>query len=457
MNAAPNVSAGGAARIRSRRIVITAVVLGAMWALDVLVLRTGLLTPLLGRPAWTPLYAVPRVVLRPEALIFVAWSALVVWLVVRTCDVERCSSRYFMLAIGWASVMGSFALFLVRQDPNAVGALFDHYRNEEFIHDARSIVDPAGFLQSYVDLMPQLSTHGRHFPPGHALLLHGLIRIFGTGAIVAGIASLVGVGIGCVLAYRALSIVCDEARARQATWLVVTAPALLDFGSASMDAVYFAIAALALWLGLRALRAGATRTSALWAGGALFAATFFSFSTLMVGLVLAVYACFQARTVGRTVLLQLLCMAIAWSTVAGLLWLSTGFSIFECASEAVREARELMTKALRSENTDRARLFYGNAAAFAIMSGVGTIAALTAALGSRMTWKAVWSSTVLATLAVMCALYYLETERIWMFALPWIAAIATLRSAWDDGSLRAILAVNCAQALVMEAALFTLW
>ena len=45
--------------------------------------------------------------------------------------------------------MGSFALFLVRQDPVAFGALLDHYWNEEFIHDARSILDPAGCSMNY--------------------------------------------------------------------------------------------------------------------------------------------------------------------------------------------------------------------------------------------------------------------------------------------------------------------
>ena len=64
-----------------------------------------------------------------------------------------------------------------------------------------------------------------------------------------------------------------------------------------------------------------------------------------------------------------------------------------------------------------------------------------------------------ATLAGMAAanLFTLETERIWLFTLPWIAALAVARGAWSDGALRSLLALAFAQALAFEVLLFTLW
>jgi hypothetical protein len=62
------------------------------------------------------------------------------------------------------------------------------------------------------------------------------------------------------------------------------------------------------------------------------------------------------------------------------------------------------------------------------------------------------------TLGVMTSADLLhETERIWLYATPWLAAIAVADRPFADGSLRLLLGLGCAQALAMEALLFTLW
>ncbi|MDZ4775046.1 MAG: hypothetical protein SGI72_18150 [Planctomycetota bacterium] len=454
MNSAAGAHVEASARLRGSRILVTALVLLALWIIDAFVLRTGLLAPIHGRASWTPLYAVPEFVWRPQALIFAGLAGCIVWLAPRTCAVERWSSRRFTSVLALVAAAASFALFLVRQDASELGALFDHYRDEEFVHDARAIVDPALFFGNYVDVMPQLSTHGRHFPPGPALLLYAL----GGSALAAGIASVVGVAVGCVFAYRAVGVVFDEPRARTAAWMILTAPALLDFGAASMDAVFFAFASLALWLGLRALGPTGTTRGALLAGVALFAAALFSFSSAMIAIVLALYACFRVRHDGLGVVVRWMWIGFASMISATLVWFVSGFSLWDCGAEAVRSGHEFMEAVMaRSQNTDRARLFFGNGVAFAISAGVGTIAALGLALGTRANWMSAWTRAVLATVAVMCALYYLETERIWLFALPWIAVVGVAGSAWDAASLRRLLAANLAQAWALEVTLFTLW
>ena len=54
-------------------------------------------------------------------------------------------------------------------------------------------------------------------------------------------------------------------------------------------------------------------------------------------------------------------------------------------------------------------------------------------------------------------LYFLETERIWIFALPWLAAIAVSAGPLEARSLRVLLGAGLAQALLQETLLFTLW
>ena len=53
--------------------------------------------------------------------------------------------------------------------------------------------------------------------------------------------------------------------------------------------------------------------------------------------------------------------------------------------------------------------------------------------------------------------YFLETERIWLFALPWLAACAVSGGSFDDRSMRLSIGVGFSQALLAETVLFTLW
>ena len=63
---------------------------------------------------------------------------------------------------------------------------------------------------------------------------------------------------------------------------------------------------------------------------------------------------------------------------------------------------------------------------------------------------------VLAIMAIG-GIYFMETERVLLFAMPWLAAIAMSRGTLEPRSLRVLMAAGCAQALLMEIFLFTLW
>jgi hypothetical protein len=51
----------------------------------------------------------------------------------------------------------------------------------------------------------------------------------------------------------------------------------------------------------------------------------------------------------------------------------------------------------------------------------------------------------------------METERILMFAMPWLALSAGAAATLSDGAAVFIIAAGWVQALAMEALLFTLW
>ncbi len=102
---------------------------------------------------------------------------------------------------------------------------------------------------------------------------------------------------------------------------------------------------------------------------------------------------------------------------------------------------------------------YGNASGFLIGAGAAFVAAVAVALRAREVRRSPGTIAALITLAILAAahIHWMETERIWMYALPWLAAIAVTRGPLDAASLRRVLACGFAQAFVMEIVLFTLW
>jgi len=427
-----------------------------------------ILSPLQGQVALSPLYAFWRPLLRPEALVFVAVATTFVVLAPRWCDAERTSPRRFGLLLALASLVLPLALFLVRDDLGALGQQFVYYANEEFWHDAQRIpglADRAGntgamaFVSNYVELMPQLSLHGRHFPPGHALWLHSIASSTGGGLFVAALSVLAAFALALQFTLQALRTRLSEPAARQATLLVLAAPAALDFACTSMDAVFLMWSSLALWLTLRAQRRGATLGSCCAAGLALAAAVFSSFAALPVALFLLLDAAFSPTDERRGRLRALALVAAFAGLALLLLALLTGFSILDCFLEARRSNTAFMEHTLGASTWSRwPTLATGNLAAALLGAGLGLVAALLLRLRSPLRGDT-WTLSTLACLALFATagLFYLETERIWLFTLPWIAGSALAVSAWSRSTLRAALAVTLAVAGIARVCTSTLW
>jgi hypothetical protein len=423
-------------RVSWARIALAATALAALSAISHPLLRGRILATWQGADALAPLYAFVEPVLRPQAIVFAAVAASLAFLAPRLVDPERTSRARFVLSLAAASIVLPLALHLVRGSVAGLGSQFDIYRNEEFLHDARRITDLPTFLDRYVELMPTLSLHGQHFPPGHAVLLH----VFGAGTLAAGVTVLAFASIGVLLAWRVLAELVEDRAARQGALLLFAAPSLLDFSCTSMDAVFLAFATLAWWLSLR---------NAWLAGAALLLATFFSFSALPVGLAIGLFAVLRRKWIplGR--------ILVAYAAGALLLFVATGFPIWSCFLEARQSNSALMANAIGGDPGSLwGSLSLGNATAFLIGAGCGLVAAATRGrLGDPLV-----RATLLTLLAMTCGgIYFLETERIWLFALPWLSAVAVSAGPLDAGSLRRVLAIGLGQALLFETALFTLW
>jgi hypothetical protein len=451
--------------IRARTLVVCGAVLATLWAFDHFVVATRILATRGGQQPAVPLYAFWDPSFRWQAIAFVAAACAFVALAARIADPARTSRRLFLIACGIAAVALPLALYFVRSDPSRLGSEFVYYQDDEFFYDARRILDAAGFLRNYVAIMPRISLHGQHFPPGHALLLYAVGQVFGPGTLPAGVTCLVAFAIAILFAYAALARITSEAAARQGALLLLAAPSLLDFSCASMDAVFLCLATGAWWLSLVAFGSDAAseRThviASIAAGVVLFVATFFSFSIIPVGLAVAVYTLVSHRSQPRRAMIRLAWAGASYAATALVLQLATGFSILDCLQTARANATALMTHAIGAPPGKLwPDLSFGNPLAFSLGAGAALVAAaFTGALADRGGARP-WTIATVLTLGVMSlgGIYFLETERIWMFAMPWLAALAVARGPIAPRSLRVVLAACLQQALVKEALLFTLW
>jgi methylthioxylose transferase len=443
----------------ARAALLTTAVLAAAWLTDLFLLRTQVLTPFGRRPALTPLYAFWLPVLGPGALVFVAAAVAVGFAACLLCDPARVSRGAFLAALACAAALLPLALFMVRQSPAELGGQFRIYPKEEFLEDARGIGDAREFLRSYVARMPDLSLHGRHFPPGHALLLYGIGKLFGTGSFAAGAAVLFCFVAAVAVAYRAFAGAAGEIAGRQGALLLLASPSMLDFACASMDAVFLLYATVALAAALRAFATGRLRDAA-WVGLALFAAAMASFSAVPVGLAFALYGCAAWRRLGARAVAHLAVIGACFVAAGVALWALTGFSLWECFETARFQNVAFMTRVIGRDPSELyGRIAFGNLVAFALGTGVGLTAAAALVLPGAVRKADAWTLAALGTLAVMVlgGFYTLETERIWLFAIPWIVLAVVTRRFFACGELRLLLAAGWTQGLAMEIVLFTLW
>jgi hypothetical protein len=455
-------------RDTARALLAAAIVLAMLWIFELGVLRSGLLTSFQDQPAIAPLYAfwMPR--LHAGALAFVLLAAALVALAPRLADEARTPRAGFAAALFLLSVLLPLGLFAVREPLAELGANFAIYRNEEFYDDARRIAsfeDAEGrgmgaFLRGYVAAMPGLSLHGQHFPPGHALWLYAVGEAAGPSLIAAAASVLLAFALALCAAWRALAALLGEGAARVGALLCLAAPSLLDFACTSMDAVFLLWASLSWWAALRAFRPDGRAWQALLTGVLLLVASCFSFAALPVGLVVLLHALWSGRAQLRATATRLAFVGASYVGSALTLRAATGFALWECLAEGRAHGLALIQEILRAApGSGWAQFSYGNLAAFAIGSGV----ALVAAAGLRLARGGIaadrFTLPALATLAILAAggLFYLETERIWIFAMPWLAAIGASGTRPSAASLRLLLCAGLAQAFALEALLFTLW
>jgi hypothetical protein len=293
------------------------------------------------------------------------------------------------------------------------------------------------FLERFPDLTARFPIQAQGHPPGLLVTMHYLG--IDTAGGLAAFTILVG-ALAVPLLYLLGRELMTESGARAATLLFVFVPSSLLYGATSADPVFTTLGLLAT-VGLLARRPLGRVLGAL----GLALGFFFSYALLAVG-AWSTLVRWRREGLGSALRLAAAC-AVALLVAYGALYLATGFDPLAAIRATDSRYREGIAR-LRPY----AFWFFGSPAAFLLMLGpVAWFAARALALKEA---TAVALAVVIAV-SVIAGYTKAETERIWLFLVPF-ACLAAAR-ALPARRLPIVLWAATAQAVLVEAFLFTKW
>jgi hypothetical protein len=437
---APPSPPPGAAGGRGRTLVPALVVGGAL-----LTLAVGLGAKLAGihwgAPA-QPLVLFLRPALSTWAIPGLLLLAAALYGSLRLFAAATVRPAWFGAALFALTLLTRVALNVFRGGPDALSTVFAvHSGGEgrtEYLPGLAYLREGVGHFLAHFDSVVAVGpTQVAGHPPGLVLTLHalGIDTAAGAAALVIVVGALATPAL--YLLARELS---DERTARIAALLFVFVPTSLLYGATSADALFatLGVAAAAFLL-------GRGRGRRLLGAVLLALAAFFSYALLAVG-AWAVVVSWRRRGAAAAVRLALVCAA-ALVVVYLALYLVTGFDLVAAVRATDARYREGIA-------SFRPYLFwfFGSPAAFLLMLGpVAWFAARSLAAREA----AALALALVIAVSVLAGYTKAETERIWLFLVPF-ACLAAARSL-PARRLPLMLTALGTQAVLTEIFFFTKW
>jgi hypothetical protein len=471
--------AGGLER-RGVRLALVCLAIAALFAayhlyLRRLMLDTGLLLGAV-RPGVkvyriVPLYVYWHCHWKTGLLIALAViAALLVWF--NRVGRERLSRPRFVLALMAWHVVVACAVAMIDGGPHKLWQPYTVHHRSDYIGAVPHVETAGRFLADYARLMPDLPLHCRHHPPGGPLFLWLVARLIAPGPIAASLMTILVSSLAIPAVYRLAREALDEPAARLATLLFMLAPNVVCYSATCLDAVFMVPMVWSfafLWRGrterpvVRGIAAGAaTALAALMTFSASFIAAWALGALLFPTAIDRQRLRNTALCLGAAVLTAMTCYVWlhAWS----------GYDPWQVLQAAFEGQAAVMKGRGHSSTRQSVHFALANLVAFGTCAGLPlTVLSLGQAarefVGRTATpGRALTLSFFLALLVVdLAPLYTLETERIWIFMVPFlsIAAAAWLereRSARPQSHLTLwALLLLAGQTVLMETLLEMVW
>jgi hypothetical protein len=298
------------------------------------------------------------------------------------------------------------------------------------------IETPRRFLRDYAGLMPDLPLHCRSHPPGGPLFLWLVERLFGAGVVPASLATILAAGLAVPAVYLLARDVLDESPARLAVGLYILAPNVVCYSATCMDAVFnvpLVWSIVFLWK----LRGGRPIVYGAAAGAAAALAALMTFSASFLALwavVLLAWTAWADRKRFLNVIIGLIAAAATAAAIYAALYAWSSYDVFETLRQAIRGQNAIVEDRGHNSLQQNIHFSIANLAAFFFCAGLP----LTVLWGKQL-WAELHRATAspgrgltlsfAAALAILdiAPLYTLETERIWLFMVPFLAIGAAMQ------------------------------
>jgi hypothetical protein len=377
------------------------------------------------------------------------------------------SGRRFAVAASFAAWQMAIAVAVALID-GGIAVLwkpYQEYQASDYIGAVERIESPGAFLRDYPRLMPGLPLHCRHHPPGGPLVLWCVAQLFGPGPFAASLATIALAGLAAPAVYFLAGEVLHEGGARLAAALFVLAPNVVSYSATCMDAVFMVPLVWSFFFLYRGRRLSPLAHGI--AGGVTAAlAALMTFSASFVALwaiVLLVVTALFDRTRLRNVAVTLAAAVAAALVFYGVLYAVSGYEPSAVLRQAFAGQDEVMKGRGHSSLRQSAHFAVANLVAFLFCSGLPVVwwwarqtgLELRRAASGPARWLLIsFCATLL--LVDVAPLYTLETERIWIFLVGFLAIGAAAWLARDGASLAAsrlvlaTLAIEAGQTIVME-------
>jgi hypothetical protein len=378
-------------------------------------------TPIYGTSTWSKMpWNIPLVLFSVAFITRILyWSDT--WIESRGLPVEL---------LAWFA--GSILVFALSDSPERLLTTFGHYKT--FASDITSFEGFRHTLRYYTQQMPSLSVHNGHYPPGNLLLLTVESRLG-----VSWFARLVVIGCTVLTMIPIIGITSElnlsTYTRHMALALFISSPAVLSLPSVAMAPIPMFLAATALWLTLAAIR----KESTLYAAAAGVVMTIFSYISFTSGVMWGLLALIAAlhmlfNQVKPQVLLKFGFVAGGcFLSLIALFYLLTEFNLFESFVVAVEHNKRTMSYGFDS----LVRYFFrstGNLIAW--LCSIGFAASIFGFVAGGNAFRrsfqgnrraVIFIVALLGTvlLAAFSTLFFLETERVWLFFVPaWVVSAA---------------------------------
>ncbi len=309
--------------------------------------------------------------------------------------------------------------------------LLTYYAQQSsFYVDSKLFDGPVDLLRNYVKTIPLLSNRGQHYPPGNLLVIAAGNKM----GLSYGLKALCYFSplIGFFYLDKLLSVLgFSNEEKRFSLFLYLFGFGTIAFISTSTTPLLMALFIVASYTGLKKKR-GIGHFYPVITGIVLSVSLLLSFSAVVMIAFLFItdfFMCIHNKRIA-TLVLRWLIIAMVLGLFYLCLFFFFGFNIYECLVVSIENNQKLMTA---TPYDDVLRYFLrssGNLIAFFILpnftAAILSIWAMKELKYTRNVAMRSYASSFFLTILIFSfsGLFYLETERIWLFLMPSLAVIA---------------------------------